>query len=147
MPRNLRTWRLPDYCPVVADDLDGVRVGVEDAHPDGGGGEQDAYDAAAQVRGVGPLDPADLGVREVGVGGDEALQEQAQGHAQREGEDDGAQDQEVQRPPEVEAEPQGREEEDRGEQVIRHYGSAADRKSTRLNSSHANISYAVFCLK
>src|SRR3712207_640486 len=24
---------------------------------------------------------------------------------------------------------------------------AADRKSTRLNSSHANISYAVFCLK
>src|SRR3712207_8782655 len=26
-------------------------------------------------------------------------------------------------------------------------GSGADRKSTRLNSSHANISYAVFCLK
>src|SRR3712207_7509128 len=26
-------------------------------------------------------------------------------------------------------------------------GVAADRKSTRLNSSHANISYAVFCLK
>src|SRR3712207_6972763 len=25
--------------------------------------------------------------------------------------------------------------------------SEADRKSTRLNSSHANISYAVFCLK
>src|SRR3712207_8998141 len=25
--------------------------------------------------------------------------------------------------------------------------STADRKSTRLNSSHANISYAVFCLK
>src|SRR3712207_8634265 len=25
--------------------------------------------------------------------------------------------------------------------------SVADRKSTRLNSSHANISYAVFCLK
>src|SRR3712207_8344393 len=25
--------------------------------------------------------------------------------------------------------------------------SCADRKSTRLNSSHANISYAVFCLK
>src|SRR3712207_7926919 len=24
---------------------------------------------------------------------------------------------------------------------------AADRRSTRLNSSHANISYAVFCLK
>src|SRR3712207_8066514 len=27
------------------------------------------------------------------------------------------------------------------------YGDGADRKSTRLNSSHANISYAVFCLK
>src|SRR3712207_7403032 len=26
-------------------------------------------------------------------------------------------------------------------------GRAEDRKSTRLNSSHANISYAVFCLK
>src|SRR3712207_7337047 len=25
--------------------------------------------------------------------------------------------------------------------------NVADRKSTRLNSSHANISYAVFCLK
>src|SRR3712207_7759525 len=27
------------------------------------------------------------------------------------------------------------------------YGLGLDRKSTRLNSSHANISYAVFCLK
>src|ERR1035437_10999786 len=27
------------------------------------------------------------------------------------------------------------------------HGCDADRKSTRLNSSHANISYAVFCLK
>src|SRR3712207_8999661 len=26
-------------------------------------------------------------------------------------------------------------------------GARRDRKSTRLNSSHANISYAVFCLK
>src|SRR5258707_1584694 len=26
-------------------------------------------------------------------------------------------------------------------------GGQTDRKSTRLNSSHANISYAVFCLK
>src|SRR2546430_7583038 len=26
-------------------------------------------------------------------------------------------------------------------------GGAADRKSTRLNSSHSQISYAVFCLK
>src|SRR5258707_3590959 len=29
----------------------------------------------------------------------------------------------------------------------RHLGLCQDRKSTRLNSSHANISYAVFCLK
>src|SRR3712207_8780806 len=28
-----------------------------------------------------------------------------------------------------------------------HLALDADRKSTRLNSSHANISYAVFCLK
>src|SRR3712207_7291897 len=27
------------------------------------------------------------------------------------------------------------------------HGADKDRKSTRLNSSHANISYAVFCLK
>src|SRR3712207_7538146 len=27
------------------------------------------------------------------------------------------------------------------------HGGFADRKSTRLNSSHAHISYAVFCLK
>src|SRR3712207_8944475 len=29
----------------------------------------------------------------------------------------------------------------------RQRGGRGDRKSTRLNSSHANISYAVFCLK
>src|SRR3712207_6909759 len=28
-----------------------------------------------------------------------------------------------------------------------HQAAVEDRKSTRLNSSHANISYAVFCLK
>src|SRR3712207_8230783 len=28
-----------------------------------------------------------------------------------------------------------------------HLSARVDRKSTRLNSSHANISYAVFCLK
>src|SRR3712207_8417682 len=33
----------------------------------------------------------------------------------------------------------------RGAKHCRRYG--LDRKSTRLNSSHANISYAVFCLK
>src|SRR3712207_8173382 len=30
--------------------------------------------------------------------------------------------------------------------LVRQFGQV-DRKSTRLNSSHANISYAVFCLK
>src|SRR3712207_8686787 len=30
---------------------------------------------------------------------------------------------------------------------IYHINRKKDRKSTRLNSSHANISYAVFCLK
>src|SRR3712207_8350381 len=34
-----------------------------------------------------------------------------------------------------------------GEDVITHQVIIQDRKSTRLNSSHANISYAVFCLK
>src|SRR3712207_6048472 len=33
------------------------------------------------------------------------------------------------------------------ERVANELGGDADRKSTRLNSSHANISYAVFCLK
>src|SRR3712207_7326479 len=32
-------------------------------------------------------------------------------------------------------------------QRLRGQGYKLDRKSTRLNSSHANISYAVFCLK
>src|SRR3989442_7539856 len=39
---------------------------------------------------------------------------------------------------------------DRGVDCIRAgvtRGKAADRKSTRLNSSHVRISYAVFCLK
>src|SRR3712207_8976595 len=34
-----------------------------------------------------------------------------------------------------------------GENLGRRHDGAQDRKSTRLNSSHANISYAVFCLK
>src|SRR5207247_4928396 len=32
-------------------------------------------------------------------------------------------------------------------QLVRHVGQKLDRKSTRLNSSHEWISYAVFCLK
>src|SRR3712207_8364371 len=31
--------------------------------------------------------------------------------------------------------------------IVKETQIAEDRKSTRLNSSHANISYAVFCLK
>src|SRR3712207_8620324 len=40
------------------------------------------------------------------------------------------------------------ERDDAGEAAARAAGpQVPDRKSTRLNSSHANISYAVFCLK
>src|SRR3712207_7404337 len=46
---------------------------------------------------------------------------------------------------EREGEPGGHEE--RREVRAQQVAVAADRKSTRLNSSHANISYAVFCLK
>src|SRR3712207_7910883 len=35
----------------------------------------------------------------------------------------------------------------KGRLVIEDVEGQQDRKSTRLNSSHANISYAVFCLK
>src|SRR2546430_13338896 len=31
--------------------------------------------------------------------------------------------------------------------IVLHYPPVQDRKSTRLNSSHSQISYAVFCLK
>src|SRR3712207_8367927 len=34
-----------------------------------------------------------------------------------------------------------------GSKTVRVVNTHLDRKSTRLNSSHANISYAVFCLK
>src|SRR5205085_10298849 len=34
-----------------------------------------------------------------------------------------------------------------GQSPILHAGKEVDRKSTRLNSSHSQISYAVFCLK
>src|SRR3712207_7035337 len=34
-----------------------------------------------------------------------------------------------------------------GQHAVGRAAPGADRKSTRLNSSHANISYAVFCLK
>src|SRR3712207_7964754 len=35
----------------------------------------------------------------------------------------------------------------KGAQLLTPKSPSPDRKSTRLNSSHANISYAVFCLK
>src|SRR5690554_7586536 len=34
-----------------------------------------------------------------------------------------------------------------GSEIGEHRATARDRKSTRLNSSHVRISYAVFCLK
>src|SRR3712207_7320878 len=37
--------------------------------------------------------------------------------------------------------------EPRAEQAVERLAVQLDRKSTRLNSSHANISYSVFCLK
>src|SRR5258707_3314514 len=43
--------------------------------------------------------------------------------------------------------PDGRENRAGGIEPHRHDSRVRDRKSTRLNSSHANISYAVFCLK
>src|SRR3712207_8079178 len=41
----------------------------------------------------------------------------------------------------------GRERTDRVDPGVDQSPQVVDRKSTRLNSSHANISYAVFCLK
>src|SRR5256886_11233506 len=66
---------------------------------------------------------------------------------------DGAHDQ--QRPERQRAERAGPVELARRRNAIRHLGEArdvgqvpeVDRKSTRLNSSHSQISYAVFCLK
>src|SRR3712207_7719876 len=52
------------------------------------------------------------------------------------------------RPPQ--AQPLGRQARDADGRLPEREGqdrAHADRKSTRLNSSHANISYAVFCLK
>src|SRR3712207_7750496 len=59
-----------------------------------------------------------------------------QRHRQEQQRDDGD--------PGVEREPGGDQREVAAAQPGTH---PADRKSTRLNSSHANISYAVFCLK
>src|SRR3712207_8990163 len=58
----------------------------------------------------------------------------------------------LQRPAKDDRERRQREHADRGEPRSRFFVGlteqiSRDRKSTRLNSSHANISYAVFCLK
>src|SRR6266568_5428633 len=45
------------------------------------------------------------------------------------------------------AAPAGRGAADAGRRLERRAGRRSDRKSTRLNSSHSSISYAVFCLK
>src|SRR2546426_11246574 len=52
--------------------------------------------------------------------------------------------------PQAETADQRQEDEDRPEAPagrLGHHGAVQDRKSTRLNSSHLVISYAVFCLK
>src|SRR3712207_8260472 len=41
----------------------------------------------------------------------------------------------------------GRQRRDLGDQLLVGLAAGEDRKSTRLNSSHANISYAAFCLQ
>src|SRR3712207_8585869 len=43
--------------------------------------------------------------------------------------------------------PKGTTSELRNARIVVAHAQDIDRKSTRLNSSHANISYAVFCLK
>src|SRR3712207_8348344 len=57
-------------------------------------------------------------------------------HAHQEGRGEHGGDQQVARPAQA-----------RPRRLCRRVGAVLDRKSTRLNSSHANISYAVFCLK
>src|SRR3712207_7126795 len=47
----------------------------------------------------------------------------------------------------VQPEPAAREKAMASREALGGYLQDRDRKSTRLNSSHANISYAVFCLK
>src|SRR5690606_41320824 len=47
----------------------------------------------------------------------------------------------------ADGEQQGRGAEQAAQQGPHRHGARSDRKSTRLNSSHVKISYAVFCLK
>src|SRR5215217_4260940 len=82
---------LTDYGAVVAEDLDRVRICVEDAHLHGRSGEQEPEDAAPEV--------PELRVRQVGISRDEPLKEKAQRNPQGESEDDAAYDQEVEGTP------------------------------------------------
>src|SRR3712207_7972989 len=77
------------------------------------------FRSVGQHRDGGPLEPAVVGP----AAGDEHEQQQSGDGAEQQRQDDG----------------RGRRPEGQRAQQ--------DRKSTRLNSSHANISYAVFCLK
>src|SRR5829696_7655921 len=86
---------LSNYGAVVAEDLDGVRVGVEDAHLHGRRGEQEPEDATLEVARLRRLDPTNLRVLQVSIGGDEPLQQEAQGDPEGESEDDAAEDHEV----------------------------------------------------
>src|SRR3712207_6968370 len=49
--------------------------------------------------------------------------------------------------PQATAERPGAHRSDGAADLVEPHATGQDRKSTRLNSSHANISYAVFCLK
>src|SRR5215212_9240347 len=113
---------LTNYGAVVAEDLDRVRIGVEDAYLHGRCGEQEPEDAAPEVARLRRLYPTNFGVLQVRIGGDEPLQKEAQGDPQGESEDDAAEDQEVQITfAEIEkTQPEGEQEEDRGEQVCGH---------------------------
>src|SRR5215204_4305528 len=118
---------LTNYCAVVADYFDRVRICVEDAHLHGRCGEQDPEDAALEVARLRGLDPTNLRVIQVRIGGNESLQKEAQRESQCEREDDAAEDQEVQiTPAEIQkTQSEGYQDEDRGEQVRGHDGRAA----------------------
>src|SRR5215204_6108243 len=106
---------LTNYRAVVAEDLDRVGVGVEDAHLHGRCGEQEPEDAAPEVARLRRLDPTYLRVLQVSIGGNEPLQDEAQRDSQGESEDDAAKDHEVEITPiEIDkTQPESNQEEDR----------------------------------
>src|SRR5215213_8026469 len=106
---------LTNYCAVVAEDLDHIRVGVEDANLHGRRGEQEPEDAAPEVAWLRRLDPTNFRVLQVSIGGNEPLQDEAQRDSQGESEGDAAKDHEVEITPiEIDkTQPEGDQEEDR----------------------------------